>query len=319
MGYNTTEWVHQENSLTTEDYILISLYGVIFSIGVPGNLIVIYVLRGRNGKKSTIQMLVCYLAIADMLGCVVSPVLFIYWQVTLYKKWHFGYIGCKVLPSMTRLPTDISLCIIIIFTIDKCYIICQPFKGHFSKNKIRLSVVTCIVLCMISEIPTIFYQKINKRSTCQVPNASVPGYAYPYITFLGTKDLTLSVVFITANYFSYKELYKGNYRTTLKDSISEKRKLFKILASISLVFMVTVFPRDILHIVYTSSWLSPPGINLTRGVIDLNNSLKVLHLSNGIYNIFIYARLHSQFQKLIRCTSYHEDSLISDDMSLTVL
>ena len=186
-----------------------------------------------------------------------------------------------------------------IITIDRCRVICQPFKTNFSKRKIRIALFACFTLAVVAEIPAITYQKVVENGTCQVPFASVPGYAYQYILYLAARDSTFALLFFVANYFTYRELYKEKRddNEPLQNSILEKRNIFKTLVAMSVIFMVVVFPRDILHIVYTSSWLFPPGIKQTKIILDVNTSLKVLHMSYGIYNIFIYARLHSQFQR----------------------
>ena len=297
MPYNSTEQLTQ---LDTEDYILITMYGVIFFVGVFGNATVIYVFKFKYGETlTTVQTLIYYLAVSDLSGSIINPFLFIYWQITSHKKWNFGGVGCKILPSLTRLTTAISFSIILIITIDRCRVICQPFKNNFSKRKIRIALFGCFTLAVVAEIPAITYQKVVEKATCQVPFASVPGYAYPYILYLAARDSTFALVFLFANYFTYRELYKAkrDENEPLQNSILEKRNIFKTLVTMSVIFMVVLFPRDIFHIVYTSSWLFPPGIKQTKILLDVNTSLKVLHLSNGIYNIFIYARLHSQFRR----------------------
>ena len=84
MAYNSTE---QLTNLDTEDYILITMYGIIFFVGVFGNATVIYVFKFKYGETlTTVQTQIFYLAVSDLFGSIINPFLFIYWQVTLHKK-----------------------------------------------------------------------------------------------------------------------------------------------------------------------------------------------------------------------------------------
>ena len=163
--------------------------------------------------------------------------------------------------------------------------------------------VICIILSVISEIPEVIYLEVNTKSTCEIHDIHrVLGFAYGVIISQGIKDTTFFVVSMIVNYLSYKELYKkrdDQQCLLTKHQEKEKKQTFKTIVVMSVVIMVTVFPRDLLHIIYTSSWISPPGINLTKALLDTNSSLQILHVSNSICNIFIYARLHSQFRRHI--------------------
>ena len=296
MGYLPTDVA---NSYNSEDYILIAMYSSIFLIGVIGNGIVCYIFERKYKRElNTVETMIYYLAVSDMIGSIINPVLFIYWQTTFYEQWHFGQFGCKLLPSMARLTTDISACVIVIINIDRWHVICRPYKEHFSKKMLRMALFVCFVMSVISEIPSFVYQEVSKNSTCQVQEAKEPRYAYPRIVSHVIKDLLFIIVFIIGNYCIYKELYKKNQKDLqTKPSVRRKRKTFIVLATVSIVFMSLVFPRDILHIIYTISWLSPPGIKQTKAVLNCNSYFKTLHMCNSIYNIFIYARLHTQFKR----------------------
>ena len=284
--------------LVTQDYILISLYAFIFVVGVSGNGLVCYIFKFKyKNSLSTFQTLLLYLAVSDILSSIINPALYFYWQITSYKQWHFGRIGCKILPTLTRVTTDISLSILMIITIERCNSICKPYGKRFGKANLRWAIFICFLLSLSSEIPTIIYEQVIPKSTCQVKNATTPAYAYPHIIFHIVKIMLFLTVFVVANYNIYHTfLEQENEKLQIQiDSITIARKnAFVLLVTMSVVFMILVFPRDILHIIYTASWLSPPGIKLTKAVQNLNSCFKILHMCNSICNIFIYARLHNQ-------------------------
>ena len=71
MAYNSTE---QLTNLDTEDYILITMYGIIFFVGVFGIATVIYVFKFKYGETlTTVQTQIFYLAVSDLFGSIINP------------------------------------------------------------------------------------------------------------------------------------------------------------------------------------------------------------------------------------------------------
>ena len=61
------------------------------------------------------------------------------------------------------------------------------------------------------------------------------------------------------------------------------------------MFVLCVFPRDLLFIAFSIRRIFPPEIPLAN-VIDVNNVLKVLHTSNSCVNVFLYSFLNEKFR-----------------------
>ena len=81
-------------------------------------------------------------------------------------------------------------------------------------------------------------------------------------------------------------------------SVEKKSQLAgKQLKLLAIVFIVLVFPRELLHLVYMMSWKVGEGFPYTHTLRNINSFLKILHMSNSIANIFIYAGLMGRFRK----------------------
>ena len=84
-------------ALDTRDVILISCFAAIFIIGVAGNLLVFYVFVHRNTSAlSTMELLIVFLACADLVASIFNPMMFVYWTMTFHKvyvriKQQLGY------------------------------------------------------------------------------------------------------------------------------------------------------------------------------------------------------------------------------------
>ena len=290
-------------SMDTRDLILISCFVAIFIIGIAGNLLVCYVFLWRNTKNAltTMELLIVFLAVADLVASIFNPFMFIYWTITFHKAWHFGKIGCKILPSMTRITTTLSFGIILIITVDRCVVICFPFRRNMKRTEVFMSVFAALIFAITSELCYTIYIRVNPESTCQVPDTSIPGFLYPNLIFSITRDLAFLIIFSVTVSLIYMTLYNRDVVATLREQrvVKKTQKIIQMLIIMALVFILLIYPRDILHIAFNISWQFPPGIPYTKAFLDVNSFLKVLHMCNSICNVFIYARLHGKFRRRV--------------------
>lgn len=296
----TTTAMPKENKFDWRDIIIIIALCIILVIGVLGNCLVCLLFRtSRKTKLGTMESLIFLLAIVDLIASIINPSLYIYWQVTFNKKWHFGVVACKILPTIAKATVSVSLGIILIITVDRCVIIVRPFHPQPRKSVIYISVLLIVVISLIKELPNIVYLKDVPGVTCVVPDASNPKFVYPLVIMNILRDLVFLTVFVITSFLIYNELYNKEHLAALKaqKDIKKTKEVVVMLITMAVVFIILVFPRDILHTAYAISWLSPPGIPYTKFVRDINAILKILHMCNSVCNVFIYAGLHGRFRR----------------------
>ena len=280
------------------DIILVLVMSFVFLIGIIGNCLVIHFFRKVNNKKlSGMHSLIYYLAVVDLFASIVNPFLYIYWQVTFNRSWHFGVIGCKFLPAVTKVSVSISIGIILVITLDRCFVICRPFNGQFTQPFINWSVVLVVTLSVLAEIPSILHHEIIPDWTCAVPELSVPSFVYPVVVIYIVRNFLFLNIFFFTVLFIFKVLHNKKHVTKQQNEIKKKKKITIMLVTMAIVFIILVFPRELLHISYMISNISGNGIPYTKTVRDINTALKVLHMCNSICNVFIYAGLHDRFRK----------------------
>jgi len=313
----STEYIQ---TMDTKDILLVISFCIIFIVGVSGNTLVCFLFKPKKNRQlSTMERLIFYLAIADLTASILNPTMFIYWTVTFFKQWHFGMVGCKILPSLTRISVTFSLSIILIITLDRCHVIRKPFDKQLKKKHVNIIVLISLFISILSEFPYTYYQIPNPKSTCQVPDSEIPGFAYPTITIVILRDLLFIFIFSITVFLIYRELYNKEHMRVLKSrkrNASKNKKILHMLTFMAVIFILLVFPRDILHLIFMITWMNPPGVSYTKAFLDLNSLLKVLHMCNSICNVFIYARLHGRFRKnllrltksLLRGTPYEEST-----------
>lgn len=281
------------------DIFLLTAFCTVFIVGVIGNSLVCYFFRSGRKKVARMGRLIFYLAITDLLASIVNPSLYAYWQITSRKKWHFGMIGCKVFPVLANCSITISLGIILLITIERCLVICRPFHPHMKDACINVSLLAIVLLSLACEIPLMIFSIIKPDGTCGVPNLLIDGFFFPSISIYIARDFIFLVTFITTALLIYLELYNKEHVKTLKQQkdLRKNRKIIKLLIILATVFTVLVFPREILHITYMMSWKFGTGIPYSETLRNINAAFKVLHMCNSACNIFIYAGLHSKFQR----------------------
>ena len=268
---NITQTTDSLCILEFKTYLLLVGYAVVFVVGLIGNGFVLYTFRHYWRRGPIIELLILYLASFNFISSFLDPMTFGYWLVTCYKSWHFGWFACKIVPSLCRVSTNVSIGLILIMAIDRCRAIVFPFRRRLNRCTIHALVFIAIVIGFLSEVHHMVGSFINEKGLCDVVDVMGPGYLYPLIISISGRILTITFVLtfttLTA-YFKLKQSFdqkllcaSGN---NTNRSLSERcRKVTIMLVVMATVFSVTILPRDFFHIIYAISWTTGTGIKLT--------------------------------------------------------
>ncbi|XP_047129762.1 formyl peptide receptor 2 [Hydra vulgaris] len=306
----------QENStfntecqLTLANYFLVFGYIAVIIIGVIGNILVVIIFQVDLKKRPTIDLLIFYLAIFDGLGSFFGPFVFLYWTLTCHKRWDFGWFGCKTLPTFSRVMTNISTGVILIMAVDRCRSIIFPFKRRFRKLIIHMAIIITVLISVVWESYYISSLHIDIYQTCNTAAVNNHFYAYPLITLVAARSIIFISVFSMTTFAVYIKLHNCERLVFLKNNLlnvcNKNKIVMKILIMMASVFILSVVPRDIYVLYYTISWLPGDGGIYGESVINVNHWLRLLQTSNGIYNVFIYGKMHDYFwkslQRMLNC------------------
>jgi len=84
--------------------VLISLYVVIFVLGVAGNSLVVYIVAARRTMQSITNIFIANLAVSDVIMCLLAvpftPL------SGLLQSWPFGEALCHLVPMTMRQTTS---------------------------------------------------------------------------------------------------------------------------------------------------------------------------------------------------------------------
>ena len=294
--------------VTVGDWLLVVAFLLIISTGVVGNALVCYVFgyKKKSRRRSTTEWLILYLGIIDLMSSTFNPSLYIYWTVTHYRSWHFGYIGCKILPALGPIMTSASAGVLLIFALDRYLAIVSPFYGQITWKTITAALVVNIVLSVLCYTHYIYGLEYfpEDNGYCFVPDVQSLAYGVPNCLFIILRLTIFAMVFTFTNVRIFVALRKRQETSTLKElrktRYNSTKRIMKVLLIMGIVFIVLVFPREIFYLVYNLSWLvSKNGMRFSPKVLEINSWMKVLHTANSCANVFIYSHMQTLYRKQI--------------------
>ncbi|XP_054444630.1 C5a anaphylatoxin chemotactic receptor 1 [Pteronotus mesoamericanus] len=166
--YETFTWdpnAPVDSSLNTHrvsppDVAALVVFAAVFLVGVPGNLLVIWV-TGFEARRTINAVWFLNLAVADLLCCLTLPILF----VTIIQRnyWLFGDAACHIIPSLLLLNMYASILLLAVISADRFLLVfnpvwCQNFR------EARLAWVACAAawsLALLLSIPSFLYRKVT--------------------------------------------------------------------------------------------------------------------------------------------------------------
>ena len=301
------KFTHQ---LAPSEWGLIIAFGLIFLTGVVGNAFVIYVFgyKRKSRYRLTSEWLILYLGVVDFLSSILNPPLYIYWTYTHYKDWHFGDIGCKIIPALGPIMSSVSSGLLIIFAIDRYLAVVSLLKGSsLSWKTVTIAFFMDIILSICFYLYHISALKLSPNSdkhgfSCYVPTVKTYYYSIPSCVLLIFRFLFFAVVFTFTTVKITQVLRRGHVSLLSKElqqrRLQNSKKTLNVLLTMGVVFFLLVFPKEILQLVYSLSWMiKETGIIHTSQLVEVNSWLKVIHTANSCANVFIYSQMHRVYRR----------------------
>ena len=265
---NCTSNMHADDRCTL-DAVGISLilgYTLLLLTGTFGNALVIMVFKKSLRHGKILDLLIFFLAICDLASSCISPLLFTYWILTCNYTWNFGWLGCKIIPTLSRVLNDISIGVLLIMAIDRCRAIATPMKSRYSRAfVVKLLIATVLLSFLCQTYYMIALDLVDGK--CQAPDNEDPNFYLPLIILVSSRTFAFLFIFWISTFAVQVALRRTKSVELLaRDKtrrLSQKSKVMKMLVVMATTFTVTVIPRDIFHLAYQISYLRPPIIEYT--------------------------------------------------------
>ncbi|XP_034031274.1 galanin receptor type 1-like [Thalassophryne amazonica] len=281
----------------TDNFITLLVFGLIFTLGVLGNSMVITVLaRSKPGKpRSTTNIFILNLSIADL-----SYLLFcIPFQSTIYilPTWVLGAFICKFIHYFFTVSMLVSIFTLSAMSVDR-YIAIVHSRKSSSIRVVRHALIGVLVIWILSlamAAPVMHHQNLFQRDE----NHTFCWEVWPdqthkkvYVVCTFVFGYVLPLMLISFCYAKVLNHLHKKLRHVSKKSEASKKKTAQTVLVVVVVFCLSWLPH---HVVYL--WVEFGTFPLTQASFVLRVAAHCLAYSNSSVNPVIYGFLSENFRK----------------------
>lgn len=275
-------------------------YVIIFIISLVGNALMIYVIHKTPRLRTTTNLLVANMAVADVIitfFAVPSTVMYLYLQ----HIWLSGVIGditCKVVQYGLTLSIAASVLTHILIAIDRFICVVFPFKRVTFFKKVRPSYVLtwCASLLLMSPHLVVYdsAKLPNGKSYCRVSRLEYLHFLEIYYVLVFVTLYLIPLLFIATLYaFICRKLWRHKVPGVRSPDLILKRDFqnkntIKMLIILVIAFTLCWLPVHVVHLLeYFRPELHLPHVALLLSFWACHshsaiNPLLVVFL-NGLY------------------------------------
>ncbi|KAJ1133481.1 hypothetical protein NDU88_011769 [Pleurodeles waltl] len=168
-----------EKTLEFNKVFLPLFYTFIFLLGLPGNLLVVEVLRRYKQGLASTDTFILHLAFADMLLLLTLP----FWAVQAVSGWVFGTALCKVIGAAFSINFYSGIFLLVCISFDRYLSIVHAVQ-MFKRQRTRIVHLSCVSvwgMCLVLTIPDLVFLQVvhdhrQNTSECQ------PNFNHKYLT-----------------------------------------------------------------------------------------------------------------------------------------
>ncbi|XP_033948012.1 melanin concentrating hormone receptor 2b [Pseudochaenichthys georgianus] len=243
---------HSQFDLVTFMHILPLIYGILCSVGVIANGLVIYAVKACK-KKMVSDIYLLNLAIADMLFLLVMP--FNIHQLVRDRQWVFGSFMCKAVVVVDVSNQFTTVGIVTVLCIDRYIAIVHPTS---EKRTIQWTIIINMLVwlgSMLLTVPVMLYAKAVPRKQFEVCIIDLEGPEDMYWYTLYQSILGFIIpLFIISTFYSLTlyHVFSSIRRVKRKQSVWAKRATKMVLMVIAL-FLICWSPYHVIQVINLSN------------------------------------------------------------------
>uniref|UniRef100_A0A667YZT9 Si:dkey-165a24.9 n=1 Tax=Myripristis murdjan TaxID=586833 RepID=A0A667YZT9_9TELE len=254
----------------TDTVGLTYIYGLIFSLGLPSNLLSLWGLYqlGRSGGGGCQLVYILNLLLSDLLQLLTLPLWILYLQGG--HRWPYGQPACELVGYVFYVNVYASVMFLCLIALDRCLAIVYPLSSRGVRT-VKVAAVSGVAVwtltflfCLWGLLPSVFD---SERLLCLEQYPVSPRYAHFKIATVALGFLLPCAI------LGYTSAHIGvTLRRSPSVSDHERRKIVGILVIITINFIVVFGPYHLVggyRFVYLLMTDEPCG---------LERSIFLLHL-----------------------------------------
>lgn len=295
------DYLKQSVPLTS---VYITLYVLLFFIGVSGNSLVVYVVMRNKAMQSITNLFITNLAISDIMMCLLAvpftPLSY------FMSSWIFGEVLCHIVPMTLCICVYVSTLTSTAIAVDRYFVIVYPFRPRMKTCVCVLMIVAIWIISVSISLPLGIYQNVvpegkNKKSCIEKwPKDqarqffTVTSLVLQYIVPCSIITYCYSKVSLALRKRSKSRIGTGCVNPEREEmEIRRKRRTNKMLIAMVTIFVICWLPINMVLLI--GDYLVKFSENLYFALVFLTSH--VIAMSSTIYNPFLYAWMNDNFKK----------------------
>ncbi|XP_055632256.1 adipokinetic hormone/corazonin-related peptide receptor variant I-like isoform X2 [Toxorhynchites rutilus septentrionalis] len=149
---NHTEPPIEPPGYTDSTVAVIIVYCVLFVVAASGNLsVVITLFRSRRHRRSRVSLMICHLAVADLMVAFIMIPLEVGWRITV--QWHAGNVACKVFLFMRAFCLYLSSNVLVCVSLDRCFAVMYPLRVSAARTRGKIMLGGAWIIAFANAVP----------------------------------------------------------------------------------------------------------------------------------------------------------------------
>ncbi|XP_068587307.1 leukotriene B4 receptor 2b [Cebidichthys violaceus] len=233
------------------------ILSLVFFLGVPGNLFIVWSILARIRRRSVTTLLILNLACAD--GCLMALTIFFIVYLTM-QTWVFGDAMCKVLFYLCNTNMYASIFLITLMSVHRFVAVVLPrrMSCRITRKVVRRVIVATWVLVMIISIPSLVFRDVrddrdenNKLRLVCAPNHTLPQHVRFQYAFETVAGFILPyAVIITCYVLILRRLRQTKFQRKVRSE--------KLILAIVVMFGLFWLPYHVINMMQVAAeWYYP--------------------------------------------------------------
>ncbi|XP_008296128.1 leukotriene B4 receptor 1-like [Stegastes partitus] len=244
------ETIVDNKTATTMGALILTL---VFLLGFPGNLFIIWSILARARKHSVTTLLILNLAIADGSLMALTPFFIVY---LVMKNWAFGNIMCKILFYLCLANMYASIQLIMLMSVYRLVAVLWPRRISVITGRRTVMRLLAVVwaLVMVASVPALIFREVRRKgpvSVCDSFHNKCSDVVLQYMLELVLGFLIPYGVIVV----SYICILRRIRRTKFNRRIRSE----KLILAIVLTFCIFWLPYHVVNMVQVTWALCPDG------------------------------------------------------------
>jgi len=284
------------------------LFGIIIVIGFIGNALVVVVVSANKQMRSTTNLLIINLAIANLLFIIFCVPFTASDFVLTY--WPFGDVWCRIVQYLIVVTMFVSIYTLVFMSVDRFLAVVHPIKSMSvrTEHHALMAIGVLWVVILVSAVPAVYYTHGERHYdffseeyfVCIFLNDEYEWAVFQISFFVTSFVLPLALI-CGLHLCILKRLWRGVAPEggVSAESLRGKKRVTRMVVIVVVTFAFCWCPIQIILVLKSLNMYEITTFSVMTQIIS-----HVLAYMNSCINPILYAYLSENFRKAFRKVIY---------------